>query len=276
MIKLFLLFSLLFCSGCMSSFVLTMHNKDIKKHYAAKNTRPTFNYLKTSVGKMFYATQGDSTKPLLVLIHGAPGRWYSSLNLFDDSTLLKQYFIISFDRLGFGKSTNTESVTYIDTQVQSIVDLVNQLNYTNAKITLVGRSYGTPIAARYAMLYPNTIKKLFLLAPCIDPKKEKFFWFSYVNKIGIINNLLPNDLFTTTEEKFTHIKELKKIEKDWNKITASTYVLQGRKDWIADTANAYFAQKAITNANSKIYLLDNTGHNVTYSHFELIKQLILE
>ncbi len=274
--KILLLLITILCSSCMSNFVLTLTQKDIKKNYANKPNKPVFNYIKTPIGKMFYATHGDSSKPLLVLIHGAPGRWYSSLNLFDDATLLQKFYIVSMDRMGYGKSNNKEGITFIDAQVNAIATLINKVNYTHQKVTIVGRSYGTPIAARIAMENPNNINKLFLLAPCIDPKKEKYYWFTYVNKIGIINTLLPNDLNTTSEEKFAHTNELRKIKNDWYKIIAPTYVVQGRKDWIADTANAYFAKQNLVNATSKIYLLDNAGHNVTYSHFELIKQLILE
>jgi pimeloyl-ACP methyl ester carboxylesterase len=274
--KTLLLLTILLCSSCMGKFVFTLMPKDITKHYTNTITKPTFKYIKTPVGKMYYATHGDSTKPILLLIHGAPGRWYSSLNLFDDTTLLQKYYIVSMDRMGYGKSNHYESITYIDAQVNAIATLIKKVNFTQQKVTVVGRSYGTPIAARIAMLFPNEIHKLFLLAPCIDPEKEKYFWFTYVNKIGIINYFLPKDLLTASDEKFAHAKELRKINNDWQYITAPTYVLQGRKDWIADTANTYFAKKKLVHANCKIYLLDNVGHNVTYSHFELIKQLLLQ
>jgi pimeloyl-ACP methyl ester carboxylesterase len=263
-------------SSCVSNFVFVLTNKQVESRYANKPNKPTFKTIATPSGKVFYATQGDSTKPLLVFIHGAPGHWYSSIHLFDDTALLAHFYIITYDRPGYGKSNNGYSVPYIDAQTEVLQQIITKENFSKKKVIVVGRSYGTPIAARYAMLYPNQTKKLLLLAPCVDPKKEKLFWFSFGNKLGFVNAFVPDDMNTATEEKFRHSNQLKFMQNDWDKITAPTYIVQGRKDWIADTANAYFAEQKIVNAFTKMYLIDNTGHNVSRQHPKLIKDLILE
>ncbi len=265
----------LLCGSCLRKYVYVLTPAQVQERYKQATKPPTMRYISTDYGKLYTVSQGDTTKPLLVLIHGAPGRWYSSINLLDDTTLQAHYHIVTYDRLGFGNSA-PYSVTNLDVQVNALHQLTQALNYTNQPVTIVGRSYGTPIAARYAMRYNNEVNKLFLLAPCLDPYKEKYFWFSFANKSSMVNSFMPKDINNTTDEKFTHAKQLKKIQQDWQRITVPTYIIQGRKDWIADTANAYFAQKKLVNAPTTLLLLDNTGHNVTKQHRTLMVQLLTQ
>jgi pimeloyl-ACP methyl ester carboxylesterase len=143
-------------------------------------------------------------------------------------------------------------------------------------VTVAGRSYGTPIAACYAMQQPQQVKKLFLLGSCIDPKKEKYFWFSFASKLGFLQQLLPEAYTMATNEKFTHQKELKKLLPGWAQIYAPTYIVHGKKDWMADTSNAYFALDRITSAPVAVYLLPESGHNVTFNNPALIINLLLK
>jgi pimeloyl-ACP methyl ester carboxylesterase len=272
----FLFFLFVAAQGCVSNYVFTLTDRQIEERYKNKPQKPLFHNLKTETGNVHYVSNGDSSKPLLVLIHGAPGHWYSSMNLMEDADLLNKFFIISLDRPGYGKSNNGYSIPYIDAQADVIHQIVTRHNKHKQKITLVGRSYGTAISARYAMMHPENVQKLFLLASCVAPQKEKYFWFSFANLLHIINMWMPNDLNSATVEKFKHKKQLKYIENDWDKIIAPTYILHGKKDWMADTANAYFAQQKIVNADTYMHILDNTGHNVTRQHKELIKKLLLE
>ncbi|MBL7729020.1 MAG: alpha/beta hydrolase, partial [Dinghuibacter sp.] len=177
------------CSSCMSKYVFTLTDKQVRERYAGKSTAPNFGFISSNGLPIYYAVQGDSTKPLLVLVHGAPGRWYSSINLLDDSLLLSRYRILAYDRPGYGKSATANPVTSITEQAEHLATLIEQFNTTGMPVVLAGRSYGTPIAARYAMLYPEQVQKLVLLGSCIDPAKEKYFWFSYANLSAAIQSV---------------------------------------------------------------------------------------
>lgn len=264
------------CSSCMSKYVFTLTDKQVRERYAGKPITPEFGFIKDNGQNIFYAVQGDSSNPLLVLVHGAPGRWYSSINLFDDSLLLSRYRILAYDRPGYGKSKSPVPVTSINEQAEHLAALINRFNTTGMPVTVAGRSYGTPIAARYAMLYPQQIQKLLLLGSCIDPAKEKYFWFSYANLLGPVQHFMPRALNTATAEKFTHRAELNNILSDWEHIECPTYVIHGRKDWISDTANAWFAYNKITNAPVSVYMIDSSGHNITFNNPALVVSLLLK
>jgi pimeloyl-ACP methyl ester carboxylesterase len=271
-----LMLVVLLFGSCMRKYLFILSDAEVKARYENKKEKPVFRYIPTDVGKIFCVTNGDSTKPPLLLVHGAPGHWYSSLHYLEDKNLLKKYYIISYDRPGYGKSYNGYSVPYIDVQTDVAHQIITYLGKANDSITLLGGSYGTPIVARYAMAFPTKVKKLFLLASTVDPAKEKYFWFSYANLLTPINHWMPSDLNVATDEKFVHAKEIKSIENDWDKIVAPTIIIHGRADNIADTMNAYFAQRKLLHANSTLYMMDSMKHNVGYRRQDLVKKMLLE
>lgn len=252
-----------------------MTDQQIKERYAPRAMKPEFGYVYDDGQKIYYAIQGDAGKPLLVLVHGAPGRWYSSINLMDDPALLDCYRILAYDRPGYGKSNGGRAINSIQKQAQYLATLIGHFNPRHEPVAVVGRSYGTAIASCYAMSYPERVKKLVLIGSCIDPQKEKFFWFSYPNISGTVQSFMPPALNIATSEKFSHKNELEKLLPGWEHIQSPTYVLHGTKDWISDTANAWFAYNRIINAPVSVYLLEGTGHNITVANPRLIVDLVL-
>jgi pimeloyl-ACP methyl ester carboxylesterase len=263
-----------FLQGCLSKHVFTLTDQEVAAHYARKTTKPEFGFFNSEGRMIYYAIQGDTTKPLLVLVHGAPGRWYSSINLLDDSLLLQHYRILAYDRPGYGQSGLGDAVTSIEKQAEYLSALIDHHNTTGQAVTVVGRSYGTPIAACYAMHHPQQVKKLVLLGACIDPGKEKYFWFSFAGKLAWVQQFTPLSYTVATSEKFAHRKELKKLLPGWAQISSPVFLVHGKKDWMADTANVHFALNHITGAPVSVYLLTESGHNVTFSNPELIINLV--
>ncbi|MDZ4758742.1 MAG: hypothetical protein SGJ10_11490 [Bacteroidota bacterium] len=72
--SLLILISLLI-NSCFKHFIKS--DQAIEKHYSNKSVKPVYHTLDTLGLKVHYATVGsDSTLPLLVLVHGAPGAWF--------------------------------------------------------------------------------------------------------------------------------------------------------------------------------------------------------
>jgi pimeloyl-ACP methyl ester carboxylesterase len=62
----------------------------------------------------------------------------------------------------------------------------------------------------------------------------------------------------------------------WEKIKASTIIIQGKKDVLVDPANAQFAKKMIVNAPVELMMIDEMNHFVPWSNPELIREAILK
>jgi len=253
-----------------------LSDQQIARHYAHRASKPKLKYIKYRNFQVHYAVVGDSTKPLLMIIHGSPGAWYSSMKLLDDSGLQKNFRLISVDRLGYGKSEYGVSEPSIQDHVRYIEKIVKEYN-KDGKIYLLGSSYGAPIAASFAMQHPNLVQELYLISPVIDPSKEKMFWFSYVAKLALISMIIPEYLNVATDEKFAHRQQLKAIEPHWGEITCKTYVLMGEKDHLASLGNLEFAKKQLINAKDpEFYLLPNTTHAIIYQRTNLLVSLLLK
>lgn len=275
-------YNLLIVLTCLITFmschfpVRVLTDEQIATHYAKRSSKPEFKFLKYKTLRIHHAIIGDSTKPLLLLIHGSPGAWYSSMKLFDDSSLQKNFRVVSVDRMGFGKSNYGVSAPSIQEHVHYIEKIVQEYN-KDGKIYLVGSSYGAPIAASFTMQHPDVVQELYLVSPVIDPSKEKMFWFSYVAKLAFVSMLLPPYLNVASDEKFAHRKQLKGLESHWGEITCKTYVLMGEKDKLASLGNLDFAKKKLVNAKDpEFYLLPNTGHAIIYQHADLLASLLLK
>ncbi|HEY9363051.1 MAG TPA: alpha/beta hydrolase [Chitinophagaceae bacterium] len=274
-----LLFVILFGSMTIASCkipVYTMSDKQVTEHYKNKKVKPVFRYLTYNSYRIYHAVVGDSSKPLLVYLHGAPGHWYSAMKLLDDTLLQKNFRMLSLDRAGFGKSNNGLSLPSIDKHVRYIEKLVKEYNVTGKKIYIIGSSYGGPIAASFVTQNPSLVQELYLLSPILDPSTEKMFWFSYLAKFGFINWLLPQSLNATSDEKSAHPAELRKLKPYLKNIRCKTYVIMGENDWIANPSNFTFAQRMLENAHEPVFIkLKNTGHTIVYRHADLLVDLLM-
>jgi pimeloyl-ACP methyl ester carboxylesterase len=265
---------ILFASCHFPVHILT--DEQIAKHYANRAAKPELKYLRYKNKRIHYAIVGDSLKPLLIVIHGSPGAWYSSMKLIDNPGLQKNFHIISVDRLGYGKSDYGVAEPSIQHHVQYIEKLVEEYN-NDGKIYLIGSSYGAPVAASFAMQHPDLVEQLYLVSPVIDPDHEKMFWFSYAAKLAPVSVLLPGYLNVASDEKFAHRGQLKKLKSHWDEITCKTYVFMGEKDHLASRANLEFAKKKLIHAKDpEFYLLPNTGHAIIYQRTDLLLSLLLK
>lgn len=267
---IYYLFILFFCLSCMQSF--KMSDKKIADYYVDSPTRPLFSYSDTSKNKIYYAYSADSIKPILLMIHGAPGAWYGYKEFFKDSLLLSKFQIIVPDRAGYNRSGS--KVTSIEQQAKLLKYFLKIHNYQ--KVTLLGRSYGAAIAVKLTADNPDLIESLVLIAPACDPKKEKFWWFSKPVNSKFVRFFLPTYLNCASDEKFAHHEELIKILPDWQKIKCPVTILQGGKDWIIEPSNGEFVDSMLINAPHRFIFLPKNGHLLTDERYDLIRDILLK
>jgi pimeloyl-ACP methyl ester carboxylesterase len=253
-----------------------MTESEIKEHYRDRLARPLYHMVENDSLKLHYVTFGADTAQPVLFIHGAPGAWDGYLNMLDDSALQHQFHLISVDRPGYGKSQKKprKKVYSLVEQAQAIV-MALKSNHSGKKAIIVGRSYGAPVAAEIAAMYPELVKKVILLSPAIDPDTEKFWWFSKYGKLFLVRWFLPERMNTATDEKYAHVAELRKLKKEWPKIQSDVTVMCGGQDWIVDTTNFSFAKKMLSgNKNARFIFIPESGHLISSSRPDLVKKAI--
>lgn len=271
-----LLFLIAVCSsGCFTRWV--MSEKEIQQHYANKTSRPVFTTIRNDSLKLFVAATGADTLPPLLVVHGAPGGWFSNISILDDTALQKRYHIIAVDRPGYRKSkfkTRKLKQTSIEHQALAIQQAL-RVNRSGQKGVLYGNSYGAPIALKLATTYPNQFYHLVMVAGALDPENEKFWWFHRYSRGLFVRLSMPRFINTATDEKFAHVEELRKLEGAWEKLNIPVTVIQGTADHIVPVANFEYARRRLQNRQAEFILIEGAGHLVRRSHPELIRDVLL-
>jgi pimeloyl-ACP methyl ester carboxylesterase len=266
----------LLCSSCFNRFVMT--EKELRAYYKDKGEKPVFFTIHNDSVDLFCATSGADTLPPLLLIHGAPGAWYGSRNFLEDSVLKQHFHIIAVDRPGYNKSRfkgKRKAVTSFTTQAIAIHEAL-RLNKSNKPGIIAGSSYGAPIALRMVTLYPNSFHHLVLLAGAIDPDKEKFWWFSPYAREAPVRWFLPRFLNVATDEKYTHVEELRQLLPDWQKLSIPVTVVQGGADNIVNPANLDFAKKQLVGKQAEFIYLPQAGHLIRWRNAEVVRTIFLK
>lgn len=260
-------------TGCFNKYIKT--EAQLQAHFAQQTFRPNYHQIDTLGRKLAYAHIGYDSLPLVVFVHGAPGSWYGYLNLMSDSMLQQHFQMISIDRPGYGASDYGYPLTRLKDQALMLQALLQRYK-AHRPILLVGRSYGSPVVAQLAADYPELVDGCLLLAPALDPKKEKFWWFSPLGLLDGVRNLLPNALNVATDEKYSHRRELRQLAKDLSKIQTPTTVVQGGKDKLVHPDNLHYAGKKMSEAPIELIFLPDDNHHISHNRPELVKQLLFK
>ena len=213
---------------------------------------------------------------ILIFIHGSPGNWSNYLRYLKDPELLKIYCMLGIDRPGFGKST--ETIADVTGQAEKIIGTLSKLpeiQKGKKSISILGHSYGGPVAARMASISPEKFQYLFLLAAAMDPELEEIKWYNSIADTWIAGWILPKEWTNSNSEMLPLKEQLKSLLPEWKKIKAKTIVIQGEEDGLVDPKNLDFIRKNFS-TETKTYLLPKEGHFLPWKNYELIRKLLME
>ncbi|WP_328532178.1 alpha/beta hydrolase [Nocardioides sp. NBC_00368] len=123
---------------------------------------PTFT---TSDGTEIYYTDWGTGRPV-VLSHGWPlssDAWAAAAKLLSDAG----YRVISHDRRGHGRSTNTDRGHDMDTYARDLAELIEHLDLT--ELVVIGHSTGGGEAVRYAAQHGKGRVRKVVTAGAVPP-----------------------------------------------------------------------------------------------------------
>jgi pimeloyl-ACP methyl ester carboxylesterase len=121
----------------------------------------------TSLGKLHYVSAGNGTP--LILIHGGFGSW---LHWRDNIAALAQHHtVFALDLPGFGLSCDAAPQSDIDALARPVGEAIAGLRATLApplrdtRPGIAAFSFGTAVAVRVALLFPDAVAGLLLVNP---------------------------------------------------------------------------------------------------------------
>lgn len=163
--------------------------------------------------------------PFMVFVHGTPGDWSGFSWYLADAELGTYFNLIAPDRPGFG-STKHAVMPQLRDQAQMLLDAMP----TQQTIWVTGHSLGAPLALWMALLAPERVQGVVLLAGSIDAAKESPRWFNHLADTVLAGWLLPAALRRSNEEIMTLQSELEQLEKELPALRAAVLSIQGEKD----------------------------------------------
>lgn len=118
-------------------------------------------YVKLKEVKLHYVEAGDSSKPLVLLLHGFPEFWYSWRHQLKH--LKDDFRTVAVDMRGYGDSDKPAGVRAytIEKLVDDIEELIQALGHS--KCYLVAHDWGGIIAWNLALKSPSLIEKLIII-----------------------------------------------------------------------------------------------------------------
>ena len=133
----------------------------------APDLSPREAYLDLPGGQVWYRITGTGSGTPLLLLHGGPG--FTSHYLNPLAALGDERPVIFYDQLGSGRSTRTS-----DTTRWTIAHFVAELDSLRRALGLrefhlLGHSWGTMLATRYVLAYPDAgVRGLILASPVLS------------------------------------------------------------------------------------------------------------
>jgi pimeloyl-ACP methyl ester carboxylesterase len=253
-----------------------MDDKDLTAWFQGRNIQPHIDYYEAKGRRVRYIRVGDNPEATILFIHGAPSSMSYWKAYLADSVLLSRATMYAVDRPGYGYSGLADPMPDIADQAAVIRVILDSLHRVNRPVIVVGVSYGSPIAARLTMDYPQLVDGLILMAPPLGPGREEYFWFTYPVENPLIHWVVPRMLRTANREKIQHREELRKMMPLWGSIHVPVMYLQGQQDRLVDTSNASFAREHLTNVPSlNIQLIPGRGHLIAFDEKDRIVKTIV-
>lgn len=123
-------------------------------------------YVEVRGGRVWYQIVGDGLTIPLVTVHGGPGATHDYLEPLE--ALADERPVVFYDQLGAGKSDVPDDVNLwtndrLVEEVGAVLDAVG-----SSTVHLLGQSWGTIVAAEYALRSPDRLASLVLADPCLS------------------------------------------------------------------------------------------------------------
>lgn len=277
---LLIFFILLFSSLFLFDALVQFRDKDsvLLHFFKSRNIPVSLGYYTSHGRTLRHLATGNPDAPVtLLFLHGAPSSMSYFKTYFSNDTLLEKAYMLAVDRPGYGYSGFGDPVTSLHLQAQMIRPLIDSLHRQRHPLIVVGVSYGTSVACRLAMDYPQLVDGLVLIAPSLAPGEEKIYKIAYPIEMPFFKWAIPRMFISANAEKLTHKEELIKMLPHWKEIKVPVMYMQGENDGLLYPSNAAFAKRHLTNASFlSIEMIPHRGHLIMFSEKKKIKTAIIK
>jgi pimeloyl-ACP methyl ester carboxylesterase len=273
-VLIILIAPVLFLHSCMPSF--RMSSAEVDKYFKDANRTASQHKYKYEWRDIHYVAAGDTTKPLVLFVHGSPGSLDAFISFLTLDTLRRNSLMVTTDRPGFGYSNFGNAEPSLKKQALALKPILEKYKNNRPHI-IVGHSLGGPLIAKMAIEYPELVDGLIVVAGSIDPELEpNETWFRAPLATPFLSWILPGAFRASNEEIYQLKPELEEMIPYWKNITCPVIVIQGKVDELVPYENVNFAKKMLVNAPVEYVIVDDMNHFVPWSHPQLITDAVMK
>lgn len=142
-------------------------DEELRKIYADSHLTASIHYYKAQGRTLRYIRSGSDSLPTILFLHGSPGSISYYGRRLGDSGIAGKFFVLAVDRPGYGYSGFGDPEPSIQKQAAAIRPLLDSIEHAHHPIIVVGGSYGSSVACRLAMDYPQLVDGLVLTGPSL-------------------------------------------------------------------------------------------------------------
>ena len=250
-----------------------------KLHERGQTLPPVFHDIDIPGYRTIHAVSlhRDSSKPLIVFVHGSPGSADAFLSYLADTALSRLAGMVSIDRPGFGYTKGFGRAEGSLERQAAAVEAVVQRLAPEKKVVLVGHSLGGPVIARFAMDFPEKTAGLVMVAASIDPDLEEHPWWQGAVDAPPLRWLTPKSLWTSNREILSLEAELRDILPRWATVRCPVTMVHAEDDRLVPFANVAFAKRMLVNCpDYREVTLPKGDHFILWSRQEVVRDAIVE
>ena len=211
----------------------------------------------------------DEELPTLVFIHGSPGSSMDFKRYLKDEQLNQRANLVAYDRIGYGDKDTGHILPSLEQEVELLHEILRGVNVK--KTLLVGYSYGGTVA----MASPLGYHKKIALAAAVKGDLEPMFWALNLCRWDLTRPLVPEVFLAAAEEKFRHLEELNEYDAQWSRSDSEVLSVHGKSDAIVPYQNSMYLADVL-GPRFSLVTLEEGGHALIWTHFELIRDLLLK
>lgn len=262
------------CSAWLNTVRLQVDKEEAVALFGQNGT-PVKSYFDRSADYTIHSVQvGDTTKPAMIFVHGAPSSLSGFKSYLQDSLLLQKYLLVAVDRPGYGLSDFGKVDYSILHQAQALSIVIDRYAHQGKKVKLVGSSYGGPVVGAMAMLRPESVSEVVFISASVKPKAEKTYWISYPFSYYPLKWWVPALIQVANEEKLNHQVALEELAPYWSHIKARVTIMHGQKDDLIYYENAIFLRDQLGHTHQTLISLPEDGHYLPWQKKDLVIKVL--
>lgn len=251
-------------------------DRDLTQIFQQKRLPLAIHHIRAAGSNLRYVevrtSEDSTTKPNVLLIHGAPSSLRVWVDYLTDPALVQRCNLYAVDRPGYGHSDFGRPDTSI---LHQVLVLEEVLKRHSGPWVIFGSSFGGPIAAVLAARNPDRVRSVLLTSPALAPGQEKIYGISYYIRKPAFGWFFPTIFRVANAEKLSHASQLRSVESYYAKVTQPVTYLYGGQDVLVYPSNAAYARKTFAGTDIRLICLEERPHFFTFSEQARITQELL-